>query len=339
MLQLGPSPSPSPKLSGKRLSTPRGERSSADNSLQRLLTLQENIRHRARMNELQQRMQERRERRARIALRRAQLSSESGESGAAETPKNPQPPAKKAPRASSSNQGEGPAVPRQTPSLPPLGPLIGPKSGNRRLAPAPPVGGQRRRSSFRNDCALSGQRSSMISPTAASSRLAVRRCLDGDLSTFAAEPGFNEPDMEYGYDHADFSALEPRPPPGEPGGSSRKSPHGFSTVRDSLAGSRRVSLPAVKPRSQTRVNISPVEVCPRIPGNPRSGREASKPRCWQCSRKLRITATYSCRCGGSYCGRCRHAEQHSCKFDYKTDGRRILAENTPSALPSKLPKI
>eukprot|EP00041_Stephanoeca_diplocostata_P022418 m.534689 g.534689 ORF g.534689 m.534689 type:complete len:676 (+) comp22058_c0_seq5:284-2311(+) len=70
-----------------------------------------------------------------------------------------------------------------------------------------------------------------------------------------------------------------------------------------------------------------------------SGRPSRKNRCGQCSRRLKITSTYACRCAGVFCSGCRHAEAHSCSFDYKTEGRRLLASAAPLIKPTKLPKI
>jgi hypothetical protein len=353
MLQLGESPSPLPKLGGNRLATPRGDRrSSGDPSLQRLLKLQENIRHRNRMNELQQRMVERKERQARIAQRRAagkkaavaapsprrpQQTPGSASTRAAvhraavhrdtkEAPLRTSQRFRDTPGSASARVLAGPTIHRESRKLPPLGPMIA--AGNRRrITPAPPSGPPpARRISRHSEIALCADSPRASAASGCYER--IRRSLDGDLSAFASDP-----DLEYGYDDAAATSLEARCVP-----TPRRPSHvAFPAGCDGMPGPRRVTLPSVKPGGNGRIKLASVDVSSKKRPASRDG--VVKPRCLQCSRRLRITATYSCRCGGSYCGRCRHAEQHSCTFDYKTDGRRILAETTRTSLPSKLPKI
>ena len=45
------------------------------------------------------------------------------------------------------------------------------------------------------------------------------------------------------------------------------------------------------------------------------------------------------RCGGMFCALHRYAETHSCNFDYKAEGRRLIARNNPIVMAPKLPKI
>ena len=47
----------------------------------------------------------------------------------------------------------------------------------------------------------------------------------------------------------------------------------------------------------------------------------------------------SFRCGGMFCAIHRYAETHSCTFDYKTEGRRMIARENPIVMAPKLPKI
>lgn len=46
-----------------------------------------------------------------------------------------------------------------------------------------------------------------------------------------------------------------------------------------------------------------------------------------------------CRCGNNFCATHRYAESHSCTFDYKTEGRKLLEQNNPVVNAPKLPKI
>lgn len=57
---------------------------------------------------------------------------------------------------------------------------------------------------------------------------------------------------------------------------------------------------------------------------------------------LDCTSSFSvfwCRCGGIFCAVHRYAETHSCKFDYKAEGRQIIARTNPVVAAQKLPKI
>ncbi len=57
------------------------------------------------------------------------------------------------------------------------------------------------------------------------------------------------------------------------------------------------------------------------------------------SGTMLVTPLDLCRCQRVFCARHRHPESHSCSFDYKEEGRRLLQRaNPPLALP-KLPKI
>ena len=40
-----------------------------------------------------------------------------------------------------------------------------------------------------------------------------------------------------------------------------------------------------------------------------------------------------------YCAIHRYAESHACTFDYKAEGRQIIARNNPVVTAHKLPKI
>ena len=98
-------------------------------------------------------------------------------------------------------------------------------------------------------------------------------------------------------------------------------------------------------------------------------------RCLQCGKKMGLATTYSCRyvvycllsawnlyfsllsplyhthththtpivslhrCGGLFCAIHRYAETHSCSFDYKAEGRQMIARNNPVVTTPKLPKI
>eukprot|EP00039_Didymoeca_costata_P018973 m.335767 g.335767 ORF g.335767 m.335767 type:complete len:483 (+) comp17672_c0_seq1:215-1663(+) len=65
----------------------------------------------------------------------------------------------------------------------------------------------------------------------------------------------------------------------------------------------------------------------------------SERRCDHCNRRLKLATAYTCRCGQVYCGEHRYAETHSCTYDYKLAGRKMLEATVPSITSPKLPKI
>jgi len=57
--------------------------------------------------------------------------------------------------------------------------------------------------------------------------------------------------------------------------------------------------------------------------------QKDKTKCWHCGKKCGLCG-FECRCGYTFCGKCRHAEDHNCDFDHKGKGREILAKNNPN---------
>ncbi|KAG6788418.1 hypothetical protein POTOM_004484 [Populus tomentosa] len=57
---------------------------------------------------------------------------------------------------------------------------------------------------------------------------------------------------------------------------------------------------------------------------------SSKPanRCFSCNKKVGLTG-FMCKCGGTYCGTHRYAENHECSFDFKGAGRNAIAKANP----------
>ncbi|KRT80796.1 hypothetical protein AMK59_5139, partial [Oryctes borbonicus] len=62
-------------------------------------------------------------------------------------------------------------------------------------------------------------------------------------------------------------------------------------------------------------------------------------RCEHCNKRLNITNIYNCRCGRIFCSQHRYSEVHDCKYDYKTEGRKILEQQNPLVTANKLPKF
>lgn len=62
-------------------------------------------------------------------------------------------------------------------------------------------------------------------------------------------------------------------------------------------------------------------------------------RCSLCNKKTGLANSYICRCGLNFCAIHRYAESHTCTFDYKTEGRKLLEQSNPVVTAPKLPKI
>ncbi|CAK9318339.1 unnamed protein product [Citrullus colocynthis] len=60
-----------------------------------------------------------------------------------------------------------------------------------------------------------------------------------------------------------------------------------------------------------------------------------KNRCKICRKKVGLLG-FNCRCGGSFCGKHRYPEEHSCDFDHKAIGRNILAKQIVECKADKL---
>lgn len=63
-----------------------------------------------------------------------------------------------------------------------------------------------------------------------------------------------------------------------------------------------------------------------------------KKRCGVCKKKLGLTG-FECRCGKYYCGIHRYSDQHNCPFDYKSDGRKLIAAQNPTVRGEKIAKL
>lgn len=62
-------------------------------------------------------------------------------------------------------------------------------------------------------------------------------------------------------------------------------------------------------------------------------------RCGHCKKRLTIVNIYNCRCGKIFCGQHRYSEAHNCKYDYKSEGKKILEQSNPLVIAKKLDKI
>ncbi|OEL19339.1 hypothetical protein BAE44_0019641 [Dichanthelium oligosanthes] len=68
---------------------------------------------------------------------------------------------------------------------------------------------------------------------------------------------------------------------------------------------------------------------------PEAVKKAQPIRCVACYKKVGLTG-FVCRCGKTFCGRHRYAEEHGCAFDFKGAGRDTIARANPLIKGEKL---
>lgn len=93
--------------------------------------------------------------------------------------------------------------------------------------------------------------------------------------------------------------------------------------------------PATHPDSQPSVIVSPSippveETKDPVPIEPS--------RCGKCKRRLMPTC-FLCKCGETFCTKCRQPEVHLCAFDRRTQGLRKLSESNPVVTADKVNKF
>lgn len=64
-----------------------------------------------------------------------------------------------------------------------------------------------------------------------------------------------------------------------------------------------------------------------------------KLRCAECNKKLGVIMVMKCHCEKLFCAQHRYAEAHNCLFNFKAEGKTILARENPKVIAQKLPKI
>lgn len=64
-----------------------------------------------------------------------------------------------------------------------------------------------------------------------------------------------------------------------------------------------------------------------------------KLRCAECNKKLGVIMVMKCHCGKLFCAQHRYAEAHSCTYDYKSEGQKVIARENPVVVAQKLQKF
>lgn len=81
---------------------------------------------------------------------------------------------------------------------------------------------------------------------------------------------------------------------------------------------------------------TPVRV--RLPSVKVTKRRSNK-RCAVCHKRTKLATGFQCRCGQNFCLTHLCAEAHSCTYDYKAEGRKLIEQSNPVVNAPKLPKI
>tara|TARA_B110000263_G_C14817544_1_gene289262 strand:- start:27 stop:380 length:354 start_codon:yes stop_codon:yes gene_type:complete len=89
----------------------------------------------------------------------------------------------------------------------------------------------------------------------------------------------------------------------------------------------------------TQLNYKPIELTKKS-HVPKSKSSKKRRRCSykDCNKKLKLTDT-KCRCTFTFCSKHKFFSSHNCTYDYKTEERKILAQQNPTIKASKLTDI
>jgi hypothetical protein len=90
------------------------------------------------------------------------------------------------------------------------------------------------------------------------------------------------------------------------------------------------AAPSASPAAAAAAVLAAQE--PEQPAQPNRG------RCFTCSKKVGLLG-FECRCGYVFCSGHRHAQDHTCSFDYAAFDRERLAKANPLVAGSKLDKL
>uniref|UniRef100_A0A0E0KK18 AN1-type domain-containing protein n=1 Tax=Oryza punctata TaxID=4537 RepID=A0A0E0KK18_ORYPU len=81
-------------------------------------------------------------------------------------------------------------------------------------------------------------------------------------------------------------------------------------------------------KNNTRSSVAVASSTAATPASADTSSSSPANRCATCRKKVGLTG-FKCRCGGTFCGEHRYADEHSCGFDYKSSGRELIAKQNP----------
>lgn len=117
-----------------------------------------------------------------------------------------------------------------------------------------------------------------------------------------------------------------------------------SPVR-SIAAAAAAAASSVAAAASAAVAALPAQVTPASAAAPEgeegagdSPKKSKAPRCFTCRAKVGLLG-FRCRCEQEFCPKHRHADEHSCPFDYKSFDRDNLTKANPVVQAQKINKI
>lgn len=114
----------------------------------------------------------------------------------------------------------------------------------------------------------------------------------------------------------------------------RFSPSVLDSVKASLAGRKSCLKRPMPPSPRPAAALA----TPKKAEEPARPVQKNRRRCWECRAKVGLAAV-TCRCEYTFCNKHRYAEEHHCSFNFKTAGKRKLAEDNPRVVPAKVARI
>ena len=91
-----------------------------------------------------------------------------------------------------------------------------------------------------------------------------------------------------------------------------------------------IVVDAVEPTSDNEIVVGVVETTPPP--------DVRQERCDVCKKRLSLTSI-ECRCKHKFCDTHRYSEEHTCSYDYKTEGRKALAKRLKRIVAKKIQRI
>lgn len=64
--------------------------------------------------------------------------------------------------------------------------------------------------------------------------------------------------------------------------------------------------------------------------------KVQSPMCLKCKKKMSTIKLHTCKCGHSFCRKCKFPEKHDCQYDFKAAHRKKLETNFPKIKNKKL---
>nr|AGT17304.1 hypothetical protein SHCRBa_168_J15_R_390 [Saccharum hybrid cultivar R570] len=107
-----------------------------------------------------------------------------------------------------------------------------------------------------------------------------------------------------------------------------------AAAKPTVAAAPAASVCLLAPAAKVAVAEAAVSTSPPAP-EAAAKKKALPGRCAACCKKVGLTG-FVCRCGKTFCGSHRYAEEHGCSFDFKGASRDAIARANPVIKAEKL---